>query len=84
MSHHVTDKEIKGKILMENPVPSNIKGTPILDNYIKELLLKNKRTLTLYHDEALWGIHNKISHVFGPFLQLWASRKKRKKLQFKG
>ena len=27
-------KKVKEKILMENPVPSNIKGTP-LDNYIK-------------------------------------------------
>ena len=32
--HHVTEKKVKEKILMENPVLSNIKGTP-LNNYIK-------------------------------------------------
>ena len=30
---------------MENLVPFKIKGTTILDNYIKELLLENKRAL---------------------------------------
>ena len=62
---------------MENPAPSNIIGTPILDNYIKELLLENKRTSTLNHEEALKGICLSSFYDFG------ASWKKRKKLHFK-
>ena len=69
--YHVTDQEVKEKILMENSIPSNIKGTTILDNYIIELLLENKRTLTSNHEEALKGIHYKVSHVFGSHLRLW-------------
>ena len=63
---------------MKNPVPSNIKGTPILDNHIKELLLENKRTLTLNQKEALKGIHDKVSHVFGALLRLWGIMKEEK------
>lgn len=49
---------------MENLVSSNIKGTPTFDNYIKELLLENKTALTLNHEEAVKGIHDKVSNVF--------------------
>ena len=83
ISHHVTEKEVKKKILMENPVSSNIKETPTFDNYIKELLLENKKELTLNHEEAVKGIHDKVSNVFVPLLWLWALWKKRKKLYFK-
>ena len=50
---------------MENPVSSNIKGTLDLENYIKELLLKNKKTLTLNYEEAVKGNHGKVSHLNG-------------------
>ena len=65
---------------MENLVSSNIKGTPTFD---KELLLENKTALTLNHEEAVKGIHDKVSNVFVALLWLWASWKKRKKLYFK-
>lgn len=57
---------------MENPVSSNIKGTPDLENYIKELLLKNKRTLILNYEEVIKGIHDKVSHLNGALLRLWS------------
>ena len=44
---------------MENSISSNIKGKPILDNYIKDLLLENKRTWTLNHKEPLKGFTTK-------------------------
>ena len=56
---------------MENPVSSNIKGTPDLENYIKELLLKNKRILILNYEEVVKGIHDKVSHLNGALLRLW-------------
>ena len=71
MSHHVTDKEVTEKIINTNSISSNIKGTPISDNYIKQILLENKRTLTFNREEAFKSTHNKVSHVFGPLLRLW-------------
>ena len=47
---------------MENPVSSNIKGTLDLENYIKELLLN--------YEEAVKGIHDKVSHLNGALLRL--------------
>ena len=67
MTHHVTENEVKEKILMENPVLSNKKGKAILD----KLILENKRKLTINHEEALKSIDGKVSHVFAPLLQLW-------------
>ena len=72
MSHYINNKKVKEKILMENPVSSNIKGTPNLDNYIKELLLENKRKLILNHGETLKGIYDKVNHVFSHLLRLWS------------
>ena len=75
MSHHVTDKEVTEKIINTNSISSNIKGTPISDNYIKQILLENKRTLTFNREEAFKSTHNKVSHVFGPLLRLWGIMK---------
>lgn len=36
MTLHVLERDIKEKILIENPVPNNIKGTPSLDTYINK------------------------------------------------
>ena len=72
MSHYINNKKVKEKILMENPVSSNIKGTPNLDNYIKDLLLENKRKLILNHGETLKGIYDKVNHVFSHLLRLWS------------
>ena len=63
---------------MENPVSSNIKGTPDLENYIKELLLKNKRTLILNYEEVVKGIHDKVSHLNGALTTLEHYRRRGK------
>ena len=68
MSHHVTDKKVKEKILTENPVPSNIKGTSILDNCIKEILLKNMRSPGSPHgyprqsESCVWPTFTALGH----------------------
>lgn len=41
MTHHVPEMDIKEKIPSENTVLSNIKGTPSIDRYIKQLLVEN-------------------------------------------
>ena len=74
MAHHVSDRLLKDKVL-GGPHPHNIKGTPVLDGYIKELLLENKKDLTVNHEDSLKSIQDRIGHVFDPLLQLWSIMK---------
>ena len=53
MSIHVPEKDIREKILQNNPVPRNVKVCQRLDEYIKELLLENKESSTLYDEKVL-------------------------------
>ena len=62
----IKERDIKKKIFRENPVPNTITGTPSIGTYIKELLIENKKTLTLNHEDGLKSIHGKLGHVFGP------------------
>ena len=71
MTNHVADKVLKAKV-SECPKPHNIKTTPILDGYIRELLIENRKHLTVNHEDSLKSIQDRIGHVFGPLLQLWA------------
>ena len=50
MTHHVSDRVLKDKVFA-SPCPHNMKGTPILDGYIKELLLENIKNFN--HEDAL-------------------------------
>ena len=43
MTTHILPKNVKEKILSVTPVPSNIKNSQILDEYIKESLIGNKK-----------------------------------------
>ena len=71
MHVHIPDKDIKEKILKENPVPANVKEPQVLDNYIKELLTKNKRTLTSTHEKSLKAVQEKVLYILGPLSRLW-------------
>ena len=72
MNHHVLERNIKGKILSENPVPNISRGHLVLiHKYVKEFLIENKNTLILDHEDALKSLHDKIGNVFGPLLKLW-------------
>ena len=66
--HHVPNKD---RILENNPIPCNIKKTPILENYIKELLVENRKKITINHEDARKNIREKINNVFGRLLCLW-------------
>ena len=48
--NHISKKDLKEKILQEKPVPLNIKKIQILDKYIKELLVENKKSYILNHE----------------------------------
>ena len=53
MHIHIPDKYIRKKIPKYNPVHANVKEPQILDNYIKELLIENKKTLTSTYQKSL-------------------------------
>ena len=64
MHIHIPDKDIKEKILKDNPVPANVKEPQVLDNYIKELLTENKRTLASTHEKSLKAVQEKkVLHI---------------------
>ena len=71
MHIHIPDKNIKENILKDNPVPANVKEPQVLDNYIKELLTENKRTLTSTHEKSLKAWQEKVLHILGPLSRLW-------------
>ena len=70
MIHHVSDRILKDKVLA-SPRPHNMKRKPVLDGYIKELLLQKRKNVIFDHEDTLKSIQDRIGHVFGPLLQLW-------------
>ena len=72
MSIHVPEKDIREKILQNNPVPRNVKVCQRLDEYIKEFLLEGRKSSTLYHEKILKGIQEKIVSVLAPLTKLWS------------
>ena len=71
MKVHVSDKEIKDNVLYDNPVPSNIREVPQLDNYMKTILSDNSKFTTLKWEKTLKTIQDKVISVFGPLTKLW-------------
>ena len=49
-----------------------MKRIPVLDGYIKKLLLENRKNLTVNHEDTLKSIQDRIGHIFSPLLQLWS------------
>ena len=47
-----------------------MKGTPVLEGYVKELLLYNTKNLTVNHEVAVKSIWDIIRQDFGSLLQL--------------
>ena len=47
MPTHLSENDIREKILTTNPISQNMKGAQKLDEYIKNLLFDNKKLSTL-------------------------------------
>ena len=78
--NHISQKDLKEKILQENLVPSNIKNVQILDGYIKELLVEKRKSYTPNHEKVLKG--TRTGKDYGGFLainQIIAYYERRKK-----
>ena len=66
--NHIPDKDINEKILTENPVPSSLQEVPVLDDFVKTLLVSQTVTATDHQMEKFQG---KILQVVGPLSRLW-------------
>ena len=53
MTTHVFEADIKDKILTELPVQRNVNSTQKFDEYVKELSVEKKKTLTLSSEKLL-------------------------------
>ena len=53
MTTHVFEADIKDKILTELPVQRNVNSTQKFDEYVKELSVEKKNTLTLSSEKLL-------------------------------
>ena len=71
MATHTPLKNLKEKILPVTPVPSNSKDSQKLDEYIKELLIENKKNNTLKQEKALKGIQDQVVTMLAPLSKLW-------------
>ena len=66
--NYIPDKDINKKILTENPVPSNLQEVPVLDDFVKTLLVSQTVITT---DHQMEKFQEKILQVMGPLSRLW-------------
>ena len=66
--NYIPDKDINGKILTENPVPSNLQEVPVLDYFVKTLLVWQTVITT---DSQIWNFQEIFLQVMGPLSRLW-------------
>ena len=71
MSIHVPEKDIREKTLLNKPVLQHVMACQTLDEYMKEPLLKNKKSLTLYHEKMLKRIQEKTAPELALLTKLW-------------
>ena len=64
----IPDKDNNEKILTENPVPSNLQEVPVLDDFVKTLLVSQTVITT---DHQMEKFHEKNLQVMGPLSRLW-------------
>ena len=60
MTTHLSETWIKDKIPTELPVSRNVKSTQKFDEYTKELLVENKKTLTLSSQNVVKNIQENV------------------------
>ena len=77
MTLHVSNRILKDEVLV-SPRPHNMKETPVLVEYMKEIFLENRKNLTVNHEDGLKSIQDRIGHTFCPLLQLWSIKEEEK------
>ena len=66
--NYIPDKDINEKILMENPVLSNLQEVPVLDYFVKTLLVSQTVITT---DHQMKKFQEKFLQFMGPLSRLW-------------
>ena len=65
--NHIPDKGINEKILMENLAPSNLQEVPVLDDFVKTMLVSQT---AFSIDQHLEEFQEKNLQVMGPLSRL--------------
>ena len=66
--NYIPDKDINGKILVENAVLSNLQDVPVPSDFVKTLLVSQTVITTDHQMEKFW---EKLLQVMGPLSRLW-------------
>ena len=75
MPTHLSENDIREKILTTNPISQNMKRAQKLNEYIKNLFFDNKKLSTLNlkknKKQKLKGTQEKVTSILGPLTRLW-------------
>lgn len=71
MDKFIPDKELKEKILTENPVPENIQKTFQLDQFMRDIMKDDKKSTEILIDSVLEKISDKTRDVYAPISRIW-------------
>ena len=74
MPTHLSENDIREKILTTNPISQNMKRAQKLNEYIKNLFFDNKKLSTLNlkkKQKKLKGTQEKVTSILGPLTRLW-------------
>ena len=68
--NHIPHKDINEKIMTENLVPLNLQEVPVLDDFVKTLLV-SQTVITTDHQMFQEKFQEKFLQVTGPLSRLW-------------
>jgi len=71
INSYIPDATIKESILDLNPVPTNIRQSFVLDEFLRELLEDNNRSKELSNDDILDKIQKRVINILGPLSCIW-------------
>ena len=75
MPTHLSENDIREKILTTNPISQDMKRAQKLNEYIKNLLFDNKKLSTLNlkkkTQKKLKGTQEKVTSILGSLTRLW-------------
>ena len=73
MLKQISEKSLNESITESTPVPSNVRQSFVLDDFLKELLEESHKEKELSWDGIIQKIQLKVINVFGPLTNIWAS-----------
>ena len=71
MAKYIPDNELKEKILVQNPGPTNVKAVDHLDELLREIMKDEKKSNERLFDSVLEKVQSKSRDVLGPLSKMW-------------